>query len=618
MMNDLSSPSPLTCSAHPTASDDDTPVEVSAWTSRLKDHAEIAFQPIVNIHTGTCYGVEALLRGHDRLGFPSIHALFDDACERQVLHQTEILLKEMAIEKFSKLDLGHQARLFLNMDNRVLMSPDYRRGCLRSILDLFGLPPHTLCLEISERHEVQNDEATGTVLDAYRAQNFRLAIDDFGTGYAGLKLLFDRNPDFVKIDRYFISGIPYDGKKKLFVSNIVSLAHVLGIRVVAEGVETPQEFLTCKEIGCDYVQGYLVQKPTIVLEDIESKYDHIAHLSLSDRRGKTPDGDIVKQQIIALEPMQINTPMSDVFETFRRDKDAGFFPVTDNNGEPLGLIREKSLKDLIYSPFGKDLIINKAHGRGLKDFITPCPVADMQTETVKLLETYALNDSLEGILITQNNRYVGFLSAAALLHAVNEVNLAAARDQNPLSKLPGNSLISDYVRRLLGRTDTPHTLVYFDFNNFKPFNDQYGYRQGDRAILLFTELLRKVMKEDTAFIGHVGGDDFFIGLEGIDPAHAEARVRVLCGTFAEEAESFYDADARKVGGIVGVDRQGQERLFPMLGVAAAIMHLPIAVARPSFDKLTTLFAHLKKDAKADWTEVAISFPCELAVDRTAA
>ncbi|HEB78955.1 MAG TPA: EAL domain-containing protein, partial [Rhodospirillales bacterium] len=439
------------------------------WLRDLRDNINFAFQPIVNIHTGACYGVEALLRGYEDLGFDKIPDVFDYAHHNGMLHKTEITLKEMSISKFAKLEMDHFVRLFLNIDNRVLDSADYRPGQTGRLLRKYGLSLRSICLEISERHEVSSGGNTSKVLEQYSERPYKLALDDFGTGYAGLKVLYDYHPDFIKIDRYFINDIHIDEKKKIFLSNIVSLAHVLGITVVAEGVETEHEFLTCKEIGCDLLQGYFVQKPTLDLNKLNSSYHQISALNSRDRRAVGDDRKIIDEQIENIPALKFNTPMYEVFDIFRMNKHLTFFPVIDENKEPLGLVCENDLKYYTYSMYGKELILNKAYSKTLMDFVSNCPVADIRMGAEKIIEIFSLSKNPDGIIISDSFRYVGFLSASSLLRVINEKNLTYARDQNPLSKLPGNNVISDYVAQTLKNLDRSMTMIYFDFDNFKPF-----------------------------------------------------------------------------------------------------------------------------------------------------
>jgi GGDEF domain-containing protein len=448
-------------------------------------------------------------------------------------------------------------------------------------------------LEVSERHQIDRDASnTETLAQIYRRRQFRIAIDDFGTGFAGLKLLYDQNPDYIKIDRFFISGIETDRMKKLFVSQIVSLAQTLGITVIAEGVETEKELLTCKEMGCNLIQGYFIERPLIMGADLRGAYPRVRDL----RKGET-DRRFIDQELSMPAPIRNSSDIMATFEHFRENKNMTFFPVVDDMDEPLGIIREEDLKDFTYSRYGKDLLANVSYKRHLNEFIRPCPVADIHDNAERVLEKYSLSGTQEGIIVVENLRYVGFLTAASLLQVVNEKHLAMARDANPLSKLPGNHMVVEYVTDLVGDDETEAVIAYFDFDNFKPFNDTYGFRQGDRAILLFAELLKKSFIADGAFLGHIGGDDFFAGWRGIGLDQARERLADLRESFRHQVETFYDKDARDAGGIVAKDRSGVERTFPLLSVSIAVMHLKPGRGGITPDDLAQQIAVTKKESK---------------------
>jgi diguanylate cyclase (GGDEF)-like protein len=568
------------------------------FLASLRDQIDYAFQPIVNIRSGTCYGYEALLRGAETIGFTSIQHLFDHAYTENLLHKADILLREKAIAKFALLPRSTDSKLFFNLDPRLLESPDYQPNQTLPIIERYGIDPRSVCFELTERHDTSNIADSMRMLQTYRTQSYLLAIDDFGTGFSGLKLLYDYQPDKVKIDRFFITGIERDPKKKLFVSTIVDLAHVLGIIVVAEGVETEAELITCRDIGCDLAQGYFIARPTTDLSQISDQYDHVAQITLRDRRASRDEhaGDRLAMEFI--QPLTIDTDMKDVFETFRLNKQRTFFPVIDRQGQPVGVVREEALKDYIYSPYGRDLIHNKAYGKALKDFISPCPFADIRDDTGRILEIFAHAENTEGILIVSDQRYVGFLSTTSLLRLINEKNVATARDQNPLTKLPGNNSIHAYVATAVTDPELAVTLVYFDFDNFKPFNDTYGFRQGDRAILLFAELMQKHFVNRAALIGHVGGDDFFLALETVAPEIAAEQVGDLCRTFAEDIASFYDSEARAKGCIDATDRDGLPHRYRLMTCSAALLHVPAGRRPCSPDAMMDTVAKLKKQAKA--------------------
>jgi EAL domain-containing protein (putative c-di-GMP-specific phosphodiesterase class I) len=377
-----------------------------AFLGRIVDNVDFAFQPIVNIHTGASYGFEALLRGHVEAGFSSIQALFDEAYRRHMLHRVDVVIKEKVIAKFvrlcERLDKPKgDIRLFLNLDNRLLNSADYQPGVTPGILLRHGFPPSALCLEISERHENAMAREASNLLAAYQREAYKLAIDDFGAGYSGLQLLYQYKPNFLKIDRFFISGIDADQKKKLLVATTTELAHVLGIQVVAEGIETERELLACREAGCDYLQGYFIARPSQSLKELKAVYKGVLKLNIKERRRKDPDKRLIKDRLAHIPALSNTRRMHDVFEFFRHNNQQSYLPVVDENNEPLGIVRETDLKEFIYSPFGRDLMSNKGYGKELRDFVGPCPIAEESADLDSLLRVSRWTTPLRGFSLSR-------------------------------------------------------------------------------------------------------------------------------------------------------------------------------------------------------------------------
>jgi GGDEF domain-containing protein len=185
-----------------------------------------------------------------------------------------------------------------------------------------------------------------------------------------------------------------------------------------------------------------------------------------------------------------------------------------------------------------------------------------------------------------------------MIEAVHERNLIRARDQNPLSRLPGNFKITEYIAHAC-EIRCSSAFCYFDFDHFKPFNDYYGFRNGDRAIVLFAELMGKILLHNT-FIGHIGGDDFFAGAVIENETmldHFIAKVRELIETFAEEVQEFYHSDDRQRGYIIADDRHGVRREFKLLSVSAVLVYKHSDSSIRSVDELQQIFAQEKKNAK---------------------
>ncbi len=574
----------------------DQPFSEDKWNT-ISAILDIAFQPIINIHSGACYGYEALLRNTEQADFTSIAEFFDVCHAHGILAEMEVVLCEKAIAKFVTLPHARDTKLFINVDNRALDASGDLPRRMRAIFDRYHMPESSVAFEISERHSLGAPDEVVAIFRHYKRHGFRLAIDDFGTGFSGLQLLYFSEPDLLKIDRFFISDIASDAKKKVFLAHIVNIAHLLGVVVVAEGVETEREFFVCKEIGCDLIQGWLAQAATTSISELRPHYETIADLARRERRSATSDQHIIADQVTRTSPIPLSAPMEQVFSRFRTDKSSTFFPVVDETGQPVGIVREKELKDYTYSPFGKELMANKSFGRKLKDFVVRCPMADINSKAEHILEAYSAVERSEGIMIVDGLSYVGFLSAHSLLHVINEKNLVAARDQNPLSRLPGNTVIVDWVSDAMDRLDCDYGLIYFDFDNFKPFNDKYGFRLGDRAILLFADLLSRTMNRDGGFAGHIGGDDFFAGFRAVEFNEVMTACRALIESFRHDVESFYDDETRQLGHIVGHDRLGNPARFPLMTVSAVAIQLPAGRSRHSIDDVSRLIASLKKDAK---------------------
>lgn len=582
-----------------------------AYLDAVARAVTFAFQPIVNIHTGQTYAVEALIRNVDKLGFSSIRDFFDYAWNAGILHRADMVLRQLAISQFARTDALANTKLFYNVDGRSFESADYHPRETGTLLERYGVRAENLVLELSEGYDNIAASHLTETLASCREQDYRIAIDDFGCGFSEMQMLYEHQPDYIKIDRFFINGLADDGKKRLFVTSIVNLAHVLGITVLAEGVETEQEFLACRSIGCDLVQGFFVARPTIDHSTLYDVYDIVPQTNSRDRRRRNTDEFLIRDYIKELRSLSASVPMTSVFEAFRVHKEQSLFPIVEADGEPAGIVREEDLKDYIYFEYGRDLLQNPALGHGLKNFIKPCPTVDINTEVERMLETYAIGQHSDGIIITENFRYVGYLSPDALLRIINEKNQGQARDQNPLSKLPGNTSVIDYISNGLEDCSANWSFVYFDFNALKPFNDVYGFRQGDRAITLFAELLREITRGFSAFLGHVGGDDFFAGFRNIDPKDVREILVTIRDSFAKDVSSMYSQEHREAGGIQAPDRHGRMRHFDLLTVSAAVIHIPSGFRLMDGEGLLERIAHGKSAAKKAPDQIF-----ELATDKT--
>lgn len=571
----------------------------------VREHLHFLYQPIVSACSGLCFGYDARLHGHDRLGFATPAALFDQADRHGVCEELELVLREKAIRDFVRFS-GRGERLLLTLDRHLLVSSDNFGQRSGQILARFGLSRTSVCLALSETLlSSPGSAAMSASLDVCRRQAYLLALDHFGAGAAGLRVLHEHQPDVLRLDRYFTGGIHDDERKKLFVATVANLAHVLGITLIADGIANEDDFRTCKQVGCDLVQGSFVAAPAGLAAAFNRSYAVVAETNRRERRERGSDQRLLREELAMVSPLSVSDPMSKVFQAFRSQKELGYLPIVDDRYQPVGIIREADLKEVIYSRYGKDLLYNKALHRGLIDFLCPCPVCDINTEAEKILETFSQAANPPGILLVDDFKYVGVLNASSLLRVINEKNLASARDQNPLTRLPGNSCIANHLTAALESPVSCWTFAYFDLDNFKPFNDRYGFRQGDRALLLFSELMRAILVSHQIFLGHIGGDDFFASFRDLAPEMVRHRIDGVLSAFRRDVESFYDPDSRERGYIIGRGRDGTSQHFPLLSCSAALVHIPAGEHAVTVDDVSDAIAILKKTAKLAPDHVAL-------------
>ncbi len=208
-------------------------------------------------------GFEALARMKDREGNNIRPDEFIPTAERLGL----ISSVDMAVHKkvaafFSHLieESGSEITLSINVSVKHMMKSDFTEE-IRTFLENSGIPARQLELEITESVFIDSPEKAAHSLRELKKMGIRIAIDDFGTGYSSLSYLHSFPSDILKIDKSFIDDMNTDATSQRYVEAIISLAHVMGLQVVAEGVETPEQLETLRRINCDYIQGFLWGKP---------------------------------------------------------------------------------------------------------------------------------------------------------------------------------------------------------------------------------------------------------------------------------------------------------------------------------------------------------------------
>jgi len=229
------------------------------------------YQPVVNLATLQTVAFEALIRWeHPQRGFVFPEDFIPLAEKSELISQIGAwVLKEACKQmKVWQTRYGLEASIAVNVSSRTFKSGSLWSD-LSNALEESGLDPKALTLEITERLMLDPNEEALKKLKTLRDVGIQLSVDDFGTGYSSLTQLSRFPSDVLKIDKSFISGLASDTRKKPVVEAIIRMGQSMGMKIVAEGLETHEEMIFLRELGCDEAQGYYFSKPLSAKEYAE-------------------------------------------------------------------------------------------------------------------------------------------------------------------------------------------------------------------------------------------------------------------------------------------------------------------------------------------------------------
>ena len=227
-----------------------------------EDQLELHYQPKVDIRSGELYGVEALVRWRREPGRLVYPDQFIGVAEESglIVALGDRVLRSACDQLQAWHARGFDVSIAVNLSARQFFDGDLLRSadeCLASR----SIDPRYLTLELTESLLMQDAGAAVDMLHQLKATGPRISIDDFGTGYSSLSYLKTFPIDELKIDRSFIGEVLHDAKSRAIVSTVIYMAHQLGLKVVAEGVEEAAQLKFLAEIGCDAYQGYYFSRP---------------------------------------------------------------------------------------------------------------------------------------------------------------------------------------------------------------------------------------------------------------------------------------------------------------------------------------------------------------------
>jgi diguanylate cyclase (GGDEF)-like protein len=549
------------------------------------DNLHAVFQPIVDVANCIVFGHEGLIRGpvHSALHLPA--ALFRLASEAGITDELELKAAEAILAGYHQ-NRGAN-RLFVNFSARIItqMGSDAGRELFRDTLLRCRMPARSLVIEITEHERVADHAGLEHAIRFLRSIGVAIALDDFGDGSSSLRLWAELQPEFVKIDRYFCHGIHTDGKKVQTVKAMLRLAETFGSRVIAEGIEDASDLRVVRDLGVGFVQGYATGRPALIPAgsiptpalSVLAARDIAVFPELRRAYHYSPKAD---QLLIDAPSMTVTGSCQQLLELFQLHPQLHAVAVLDAD-RPVGLVNRRRFTEKYMLPYYPEIYRRKSCTAFMDGEPVLIEISQPMEDLVQILTSEDQRYLNDGYILVDVGCYVGLGTAEQLVRSVTELRIESARHANPLTFLPGNIPISEHIRRLISGNNG-FGATYCDLNHFKPFNDQFGYWQGDKMIRLLASVIVAECDPQRDFAGHVGGDDFVVLFQSAD---WERRCERIIARFNAAAQTLFDPETRNRGYIEAEDRQGNPTRFPLttlsigaLRVDPGTFHAPEDVA----------------------------------------
>lgn len=524
----------------------------------------IVFQPIYGFAERAIVGHEALSRGPAGSAVEAPDELFRIAREEGLGGELGALCIQEALRAFARA--APAGLLFLNVSPMLIQQPGFDQGRGRRFLESLGLDASRVVLELTEDYPSLDLRRMREALLAYRSLGFRVAIDDLGEGFSSLRLWSELQPAFVKADRHFVSGIARDGVKLQFLRAIQQIAEGCGSRVIAEGLESAEDFRMAREIGIACAQGFFVGRPAAApagelppdLAIAESdRRPPVLPLARPVASGERTAGEFLRQ-VSAASP---SAPFGELCRRFAGDAALAAIPVTGEGGIA-GLVPRPGMleeAERAWSTEPASRFVQPAPLRVEADLGLPALAAALAAADARRLA--------EGFVIDSRGRYLGMGTSADVLRALADASAIAARHTHPLTELPGPVPVNEQLGRLLAR-QVPFSTWCIEIEDLRGLNDGAGFAMGDELIRRTGRLIEALCTPGLDLAGHLAGSRFIALVQSED---ALERAQLLVAAFVSLRDEIVDAGARERGYFVARDREGREQVRPLPRLAVGVL-----------------------------------------------
>lgn len=556
-----------------------------------KKDIRTVFQPIVSLVDLCVVGYEALSRGPENSKLQNPELLLKMAEEYHMTFDLEWLFISKAIDNAAMKNIN--TKLFLNVSDKVSEDLKFKELFSSKCSETYNINSSNIVFEITERNIIEDMEKFKNTVEYYNLHNINIALDDVGAGYSGLNTICTLKPYYIKLDNKLIHNIDKDMVKQAMVKSLYDFSTNCNCMLIAEGIETEMELRTLINIGVKYGQGYFIQRPNEYIMEISDNLKKIIDDINNSKRQNHADnmtniliGEIAKSTAY-IEPKIL---VSKVDSIFKKNSDLlGLCVVEEGNVE--GVITRHSLYSRLGWQYGYSIYSGKPISVIMEtDFLQVDYKMSIKT-VINLAMARPFENIYDHVTVTKNSKYYGIVTIKDLIERTMEIEVNNARYSNPLTGLPGNFVIEKELAECLN-SSRDYCILYFDIDNFKAYNDIYGFENGDRIIKLLADAINKNISIKD-FIGHIGGDDFISIIYSSD---TETICDNIIKDFDELKVEYYDEKDLNKGYIKAQNRHGIEEKFPLVSLSIA----GITKNEMKFDSIYSLAkesSRLKKKCK---------------------
>ncbi|MEW5746846.1 MAG: GGDEF domain-containing protein [Nitrospirota bacterium] len=564
-------------------------------------HIRSVYQPIIDLKEKRVFGFEGLSRftlagkGYSPL------KVFEDAFEIGLLGELEWACRETVINSFAQ----PESVLFVNISPNTKHSENFGAGLTARFIENAGLTRDRVVLEITESAKLFDIEEAKEIVLYYKNAGFRLALDDFGMGYNSLGLLFALVDfvDFVKIPRELVHGISKSNLKLDMIRAIRDICFTNGKYIIVEGVEMSEDLEYIVDLGIDLAQGYFFAKPLepncladthlverVLDKMITFKNTHTVNNGRKNLKRRIPvivlDTSMKFRELEKLIHDLLTSSSIILLDTPER-------PYVLNTLEYLEFISDTVMRDLLH--FRSFDQIAAARYQWLKH-LDDSLVYPLEAPSVFDLYLFFESSSRDIVVIREGGRPAYYATRDSVYKSMSDMLYFDRVSVNPLTGLPGNRAVEKKIDGML-KSGTPFWVGYVDLDNFKAFNDHYGFASGDVMLKRVGSCMEREIKErfrNDGFVCHIGGDDFVFIVPDTGRKNLEEFVAQFTKRLSDSILSLYSDEDKELGYFEGVDRDDTMKQFPLASVSLAVTS---SSDKEDYLAISKQLSHLKRAAK---------------------